>query len=161
MSKDSGCANNTFTLRIERVFNAPIERVWKAWTDHDTILKWMSPKGFYVREKAGPVVIGNQYRSVMISPEGEESIYFGEYLEVLPPEKLVFTHTWETDVCGVPAIHTECTVLLSAIDAVSTKMVFTQRGLSSAGSRDSHVGGWSECFDKLFDMVNEVAVGNL
>lgn len=138
-----------FTLVIERILNAPRERVWQAWTDKAQIMQWLSPKGFHVREHKGSIAAGENYREIMVSPEGEDSIFYGEYLEMTAPEKLVFTHIWENDTCGIPEVRTVCTVLLEEIEGGKTKMTFTQEGLVSADSRDSHNGGWGECFDKF------------
>ena len=141
-----------FTLVIERVFDAPREQVWKAWTDHDLRMQWLSPKGFHMNEDDGDIQTGVSYKACMISPEGHESRYAGEYCEIKEPEKLVFTHTWHNDTCGIPGIETICTVLLEETDNGKTKMTFTQSGISSAASRDSQNGGWSECFDKLYNL---------
>lgn len=138
-----------FTLVIERILDAPRERVWQAWTDKAQILQWFSPKGFHVKEHTGSIAVGESYREIMVSPEGKDSIFFGEYLEIRAPEKLVFTHIWENDTCGIPQVRTVCTLTLSETLDGKTKMTFTQKGLVSADSRDSHNGGWSECFDKL------------
>lgn len=138
-----------FTLVIERILDAPLERVWQAWTDKAQIMQWLSPKGFHVREHKGSIAPGENYREIMVSPEGEDSIFYGEYLEMTAPQKLVFTHIWENDTCGLPEIRTVCTVLLKEVEGGKTKMTFTQEGLVSGDTRDSHNGGWSECFDKL------------
>lgn len=138
-----------FTLVIERILDAPRKRVWQAWTDHEMRMQWLSPAGFHVSEDKGHIRAGEAYKACMISPEGQESRYEGEYREIKEPEKLVFTHVWQNDICGIPDIVTVCTVVLEELEDGRTKIIFTQSGLSSAESRDSHDGGWSECFDKL------------
>jgi uncharacterized protein YbaA (DUF1428 family)/uncharacterized protein YndB with AHSA1/START domain len=144
----------SFTLNIERVLQAPRERVWRAWTDKEYIRQWLSPLGFHVRSYNGTIATGEAYREHMVGPEGQDSIFFGEFLELIPPEKLVFSHTWHNDTCGIPGIRTLCTVLLEAIDENTTRMTFTQSGISTADSRDSQNGGWGQCFDKLALMVD-------
>lgn len=148
-------SKSNFSLNIERILNAPREAVWKAWTNHELRMRWLSPAGFYVSEDVGEIKVGEAYKACMISPESNESRYAGEYLELKAPEKLVFTHIWQNDICGIPNIETICTVLLEELEDGRTKMTFTQTGLSSADSRDSHIGGWSECFDKLFSLSND------
>ncbi|MEE4378241.1 MAG: SRPBCC domain-containing protein [Candidatus Competibacteraceae bacterium] len=148
--------NKAFELTITRIFDAPRERVWQAWTDKEQVIEWLSPKGFYVKEHKGKIAEGEHYRERMISPAGNDSVFFGEYLELSPPEKLVFTHIWENDECGIPEVRTVCTVLLETMSDGKTKMIFTQTGLSSEESRDSHESGWSECFDKLSTFLKEI-----
>ncbi|WP_421779999.1 SRPBCC family protein [Kiloniella litopenaei] len=153
MSRTQTMEQAEFTLVIERVFDAPREQVWKAWTDRDIRMQWLSPKDFSVRQDDGRICAGHEYKACMISSAGKESRYAGEYREVKEPEKLVFTHTWQNDICGVPYIETLCTVLLEETADGKTKMIFTQSGLRSADARRSHNGGWSECFDKLKAVV--------
>ena len=145
-----------FMLVIERVFDVPREHVWKAWTDHKLRAQWLSPTGFYVSEDDGRIQPHESYKACMISPEGNESRYAGEYREMIEPEKLVFTHIWQNDTCGIPNIETVCTVFLEEIEDGKTKMTFTQTGLSSADSRDSHHGGWSGCFVKLTSLLSQL-----
>ncbi|MEG9862759.1 MAG: SRPBCC domain-containing protein [Parvularculales bacterium] len=146
---------NEFILVIERVFDAPRERVWKAWTDHELRMKWMSPDGLYVGEDEGKIQAGGSYEACMINSAGDEIRYAGEYREIVKPERLVFTHAWKSDIGGaIPNFETLCTVDLEELSDGKTKMTFTQQGLSSEDSRDNHNGGWSECFDKLLDILN-------
>ncbi|WP_417432522.1 SRPBCC family protein [Kiloniella sp.] len=138
-----------FTLVIERIFDVPREKIWMAWTDHDIRMQWLSPKDFSVVQDEGCIQTDKAYKACMINSEGKESRYAGEYREVKEPEKLVFTHVWQNDTCGIPDIETVCTVLLEEIEVGKTKMTFIQTGLRSEDARISHKGGWNECFDKL------------
>lgn len=142
-----------FTLVIERVFEAPREKIWKAWTDKELVMQWLSPEGFTVTEHEGNVIAGEKHSHSMLSDEGQESRYTGTYLEVKEPEKLVFSHVWLTDVCGIPGIETVCTVLLEETENGGTKMTFTQSGISTADSRDSQNWGWNSCFSGLEDLL--------
>lgn len=142
-----------FTLVIERVFDAPRQKVWKAWTDKKLIMQWLAPEGFAVTEHEGAVAAGEQHSHCMVSTENQESRYAGKYLEVKEPEKLVFSHVWLTDVCGIPGIETVCTVLLEETEDGRTKMIFTQSGISTADSRDSQNWGWNSSFDGLSDLM--------
>ncbi len=87
----------------------------------------------------------------MRSPEGELLHLAGVYREIVPPERLVFTHAW-TDEDGKPGPETLVTVTL-AEEGGKTVMTFRQTGFSSTESRDGHGGGWTECFDKLDELL--------
>jgi uncharacterized protein YndB with AHSA1/START domain len=74
----------------------------------------------------------------------------GEYLEVSPPERLVFTSAWERPDAG-DAVST-VTVEFHA-DGDRTTVILTHSGLRSEESRDSHAGGWNVCLDNLENRV--------
>ncbi len=134
-------------LVITRVFEAPRALVWRAWTEDEHMSHWGAPHGFIVTHCEGVLRVGGTWRSCMKSPDGQELWLGGEYREVVPIEKLVFTHIWD-DENGQPGPETVVTITL-ADEGRSTKMVFRQTGFTSASSRDGHEGGWNESFDRL------------
>ena len=134
-------------LTITRIFDAPRELVFKAWTEHDRLMQWLCPKNFTVLFAEMDLRPGGAWRSGMRSPEGEEYVARGVYREIVEPERLVFTHAWE-DEQGKPGNETLVTVTL-AERGEKTMMTFAQAGLLSVDSRDSHAEGWNEAFDNL------------
>ncbi len=138
-------------LKITRTFNVPRERVFKAWTDNDQMMKWSCPKGFTTTFGEADLRPGGRYRAGMRSPEGTEYIVQGVYREITEPERLVMTHAWENQA-GQPEDETLVTVTFTEHDGKTT-MDFRQEGFKSAESRDSHHEGWSECFDKLAEIL--------
>ena len=77
-------------LRISRLFAAPREAVFRAWTDPEALVKWWGPQGCTARAELDPRT-GGKWRSVMVHSDGEENIVGGVYLEISAPERLVFT----------------------------------------------------------------------
>ena len=71
----------------------------------------------------------------------------GTYREIVPPERLVFTHAW----CGEGGQSGPETLVTVTFEAVpgGTLMRFTQTGFANEWARDGHGGGWSECFERL------------
>ena len=136
-------------LVINRTFNAPRELVWKAWTED--MDRWSAPKGFTIPVSEGDVRPGGKWRAVMVSPEGRELPLGGVYREVVPPERLVFTHAWD-DENGKRGPETVVTVTLVA-RGKKTEMNFRQTGFDSAESCDGHADGWGQCFDKLEELL--------
>jgi len=87
----SGAAANERTVVITRVFDAPRELVFKAWTDAKHLAQWWGPKGFtnpICEVDARP---GGNLRIVMRAPDGAEHPMTGVFREVTAPERLVFT----------------------------------------------------------------------
>lgn len=85
--------NNAIT--IERVFDAPREIVWKAWTDAEMARKWWGPKDFTAPNMKIDLRVGGKYIFAMHGPAGSEwdkDMYSaGVYKEIVPMEKLVVT----------------------------------------------------------------------
>jgi uncharacterized protein YndB with AHSA1/START domain len=134
------------TLVIERVFDAPVDFVWKCWTEQKHLEKWSAPRGFTIPHAEGDLRPGGKWRCCMRAPNGNELWLGGVYREIVPHKLIVMTHAWEED--GVPGHETLVTVRFTATGG-TTKVTLTQTGFDSAGSRDGHAGGWNECFDLL------------
>lgn len=83
-------------IRFERIFNAPRERVWKAFTDPTIVAKWWA-RGNQLDVESFEVVRGGRWRFVESGPEGVNR-FEGRYREVVPFERVV--RTWEWD--GTP-----------------------------------------------------------
>ena len=80
-------------VTITRVFDAPRDAVWKAWTDGEQLEQWFMPHGFTVPECTVDPRPGGAIRLVIHGPDGSESTSDGEFLEVDPPARCVFTTT--------------------------------------------------------------------
>ena len=95
---DSHVRSTDREIEISRVFNAPRELVWKAFTDAAQIPQWWGPRGFTTRTERMDVKPGGQWRFVMIGPDGQEYRNLITYLEVVEPERLRYKHGGEKDV---------------------------------------------------------------
>ncbi len=80
----------------ERVFDAPRERVFAAYTDPDLISRWWGPRGTTTTVDQMDVRPGGAWRFVVRNDsDGEETGFRGTYREVTPPERIVQTFEWE------------------------------------------------------------------
>jgi uncharacterized protein YndB with AHSA1/START domain len=137
-------------LTITRVFNAPRDLVFRAWTEPERMAKWGGPEGFaptYVEMDARP---GGAWRLGMRSPEGQEYRQGGVVREIVPPERLVYTFAWE-EGDGTPGHETLVTLTLAehGPDAAQTLMTFQQASFENVESRDGHREGWDSAFNAL------------
>jgi uncharacterized protein YndB with AHSA1/START domain len=147
MSTLAGDRQEQHELLILRTFAARRDLVFKAWTDPECLMRWAGPKGFTAKGDLLDVRPGGRHRACLIAPNGEEHWVSGKYIEVVPPQRLVFTHSWErTD--GEHSPETVVTIDLVEKDG-GTEMRFHQAFFASAASRDGHEGGWAESFDRL------------
>src|SRR5512136_1803719 len=84
-------------LVVEHTFPSPRPRVYQAWTDPVLMEKWFAPAGRQAVGVEAEMVVGGSYRIGMRGPDGKVDVVAGKYVEILPPERLVFTWAWQTD----------------------------------------------------------------
>ena len=139
-------------LTIRRTFDAPRALVFKAWTEPQHLAQWSCPRGFTSLETTGELRVGGAFAARMRSAQGCDHRLRGVYREIVPPERLVFTHAWiEAD--GTPGPETIVTVTLAERNG-RTEMTFHQGNFASVASRDGHAQGWSSCFERLAELLS-------
>jgi uncharacterized protein YndB with AHSA1/START domain len=88
-------------LVYERTFDAPRELVFKAHTDPALVPLWWGPKGSTARVEEMDVRAGGTWRYVSVDDnDGSEVAFYGEYLEVVPPEKITWTFMFDVEGVG-------------------------------------------------------------
>ena len=135
-------------LTIRRTFAAPRALVFQAWTDGEQLKRWSCPTGFTIPFSEGDIRPGGKFRTCMRSPEGEDHWLSGAYVEIVPEEKIVFTHRWH-DEAGEPGHETVVTVTLADSQHGGTRLTLHQAFFISEASRDGHFSGWTETLDSL------------
>jgi uncharacterized protein YndB with AHSA1/START domain len=150
----SNVMSEPLRLRLERSVRATPERCFRAWTTPDELRRWSAPEGLEIGEGAMDLRVGGAWRVVMEGPDGARHEAFGTYLEITPPTRLVYTHAWRQAEGSSP--ETRVTVEFLP-DCDRTRVVLTQVGFGSAGSRDGHETGWSSTLDQLERMLGEEA----
>ncbi|HKX13587.1 MAG TPA: SRPBCC family protein [Propionibacteriaceae bacterium] len=92
---------NVPTIRITRDFDAPRERVFRAWVDPELVVKWLGPKSTEMRIDQWNARTGGNYRYAALQDGEEVAAFYGSFHEVRPNERLVQTFTWEGMPDGV------------------------------------------------------------
>ena len=101
-------------LVIMRVFNAPRDIVWKAWTDPEQALLWWGPRDYPATEVEMDVRPGGAWRGQLRSVEDRRVLtHHGVFREVVAPERLVFTFAWDED--GERGLETLVTITSSIL----------------------------------------------
>jgi uncharacterized protein YndB with AHSA1/START domain len=150
-----------YELKITRVFDAPRELVWKAWTDPKMAKQWMGPRGFHATDFATSTEVGGKWRMSMegFVPAIQQVVTLhqgGVIQEIKPPELLVYTFAWAApeDIGLTNKDIQEMVVIVHfAEKGKKTVMTFTQGPFLSAGARDGHNGGWNSAFDKFAEFL--------
>jgi len=150
-------------LVIERIFDAPRELVWKAWTDREMFVKWFGPKGFTTSAFELDLRVGGKWLHCMRSPEGQEMWGTGTYREIVPPERFVSTNSFADEKGNaVPATHygmgegvpLEVLVTVTFEDlGGKTKMTLRHEGLPTGEMIEGAGTGWNESFDRLAEVL--------
>ncbi|MEN0042917.1 MAG: SRPBCC domain-containing protein [Pseudomonadota bacterium] len=146
-------------VRIEREFDAPIETVWRMWTDPALLASWYGPNGARVEVRVMDAVVGGQrhFSMSMDMPDRTMTMWFvGEYLKVEQPTQLAYTESMSNEQgdvlspqsMGMPDGHPETTEIVVELDdsGGSTQMTMTHVGVpaDSGGA-----GGWQQAIEKL------------
>jgi uncharacterized protein YndB with AHSA1/START domain len=139
------------SLQITRFINAPRTRVYAAWTDPTQIKEWFGPEGVRTRSLSIDPRVGGKYRWDLTNSEGEEMSVFGEYRELIPGNKIVFTWKWDDDDAW-DTRNSVVTVDLSDRDG-GTEVRLRHEQLPSEESRDRHTDGWNSVLDRLEKFV--------
>lgn len=132
-------------LEICRVLDAPRILVFKAWTSPEHLARWWGPKDFSAPSLSMDFRPGGTYRHAIRSADGSDYWMRGVYQEIVEPERIVFTFTWEDET---PQPETLVTVTFQEHDG-KTRLTFRQEPFATIEERDSHASGWSECLDRL------------
>jgi uncharacterized protein YndB with AHSA1/START domain len=146
-------------LVITRTFDAPRALVWRAWTEPERFMRWWGPKIFTSPSCEMDLRVGGKFLWCMQWPDGRRNYNTGEFLEIVPPERLVYTDCFaDEDGNVVPASHyglpadfpEEMRVTVTFEDlGGKTKMTLTHTGLPAGEMSEMTGQGWNESFDKL------------
>lgn len=110
------------TLTLKRIIEAPRERVYAAWIDAEIMRQWCAPHGFTITHGEGDIRPGGTWRCCIHSPDGVDLWLGGTYREIVPPERLVFTHAWDRED-GKPGQETRVTVSFADLNG-KTSLAF-------------------------------------
>ena len=160
-NQDAGAGGS---LEIVRIFHARREIVWKAWTEREILMRWWSPSGYTCTEFKIDFRVGGKFLYCIRSTEGEDAWGTGSYLEIVEPERLVFSDSFaDADGSIVPAAHYGIqaeyplallvTLTFTQTTAEETRLRLQQDGFPSAEVRDQTKPGWDDFFDKLDELL--------
>jgi len=154
--------NDNIQLQITRVFDAPRELVFNAWTDVNHFRNWFGAAacgGSTLESVKVDARVGGRFRLQMRRPDGEYFTSVGVYREVKPPELLVFTWQFEKDGSGDEFGEVELPEMLVTVEFKAlgnkTELVLTHEHFASIESREGHNDGWTRCLDALGEFVTK------
>ena len=131
--------------RVTRLVPAPVEEVFRAWTDPAVMRRWFGP-GEATAEIEADARPGGTYRFVLRRADGGPLAVSGSYREVDPPRRLSFTWAWEEG--GPDDVESLVTVELAPAGD-GTEMTLTHGGFPDAGVAAPYGVGWTNSLPKL------------
>lgn len=134
-------------LVVQRIFSAPRERVFRAWTDANALQHWFRPMGCAVTVSRLELHIGGSFQFDLEHPDGWHSTVTGHYKDIIHPERLVFS--WVSG--GTHNQETEVTIEFFEQGAM-TEVRLTHAGLRGDDMLVTHQNGWA-CIDLLAEVL--------
>jgi uncharacterized protein YndB with AHSA1/START domain len=139
-------------LNLECTLDAPSEEVFRMLTESAELVKWWGPHGFTIPAAELNLAEGGRYRFRMTPPDGEPFHLSGEFLEIDPPWRLVYTFRWEE-----PTPDDRETVVDLSLGSTGslgsrgngTLLVLSQGLFLTEERLALHRSGWTESFEKL------------
>jgi uncharacterized protein YndB with AHSA1/START domain len=141
-------------LVVTRTFNGPARLVFDAWTTPDLLMRWWAPKSFGVSFLSCEVDArtGGSYRFVFSHPSSDEPMeFFGQYIEVTPPSRLVWTNAEGREGGAVTTVTFEDR-------GAETLVVMRDRYPSKAALDDAMASGSTSGFNETFGQLDELLV---
>ena len=139
-------------IHIERIFDAPRDRVFAVWTDPALIPEWYGPRGTTTIVDTMDVRSGGDWRFVSRGSDGSVTAFRGTYREVTAPERIVQTFEWE-DMPGHVAVETATFEDLGERTKVTTTAIFhtveERDGMLGSGME----GGMNETYARLDELL--------
>ena len=138
------------TVEFHRVLRATPERVYRAFLDPDALVKWLPPNGFTAKMHHMDAKAGGSYRMSFTNfTTGSVQAFGGEYLELVPNERIRWTDKFEN--ANLPG-EMQVTVRLKPV-SVGTDLHIVQQGIPDAIPAEACVLGWQESLTLLAKLV--------
>lgn len=141
-------------LVLRRTYAASAESLFQIWTTPEYMQRWFRPN----QEFTHPFIevdlrVGGKYRIAFESSEGVVDVLSGEFLEVTPPSKLVYSWVWE-EPNEHAGIETQVTVEFQE-QAEGTVLILTHERFTKPDMKERHLGGWSGALDLLKALLTQ------
>lgn len=161
--KNKTAVSDDREVLITRVFDAPPELVFRAWTEREALLRWYAPRGCTITFRAIDVREGGEFHSCIRTPDGHECWCKGIYREIVAPERIVYSmavadaagNQVEPTAVGMDADwprETEVTVTFEPVGE-KTRLTLRQTVSESLAKRTGAHPSWIDMLDRLAEVV--------
>ncbi|PKO44570.1 MAG: polyketide cyclase [Betaproteobacteria bacterium HGW-Betaproteobacteria-4] len=141
---------STGTVKLHRILRASPERIYRAFLDADALAKWLPPYGFTCRVQHLDARVGGSFRMSFTNfTTGHGHSFGGDYLELLPNEKIRYTDKFDDP--NLPG-EMQTTVSLQAVSC-GTELSIVQEGIPPVIPTEMCYLGWQESLEQLAKLV--------
>ena len=142
---------DNLVLELTCALGAPRERIFSTLTEPAELTKWWGPHGFTIPEIDLDLRVGGTYRFTMQPPDGDRFHLTGEFLEIDPPSRIVYTFRWEEP--DPDDRETVVNLLLNDLGD-ATELLLSQGGFATEARVSLHRNGWTDSLEKLRELVD-------
>jgi uncharacterized protein YndB with AHSA1/START domain len=140
-------------ILITREFDAPKDLVYRAWTEPELVKRWWGGERGEVTVAEIDLRVGGAWRYVVVTDNGSEAAFRGEYREIVPSERIVSTEVYE----GMPESGALNTVTFTEKDGCTTLTILIEH--ASKEARDAHLGSGMETgMREALDLLEGLAI---
>ena len=133
------------TIKLHRVFKTTPERLYKAFLDPQALVKWMAPHGFTAKVHSQDAKVGGKYKMSFTNfSTGNSHAFGGEYLELVPNQRIRHTDTFDGGPPGTMTVTVEIRKVV-----VGAELNITQEGVPDEIPAAACYLGWGESLDLL------------
>ena len=137
------------TIKLHRVLKSTPERVYKAFLDPEAMAKWLPPHGFTGKVHSMDARVGGTYKMSFTNlSTGSSHSFGGEYLELVPNQRIVHTDKFDAGLVGTMKVTVEIKKVL-----VGVELHVTQEGVPDAIPAEACYLGWGESLELLRQLV--------
>ncbi|OQW43333.1 MAG: polyketide cyclase [Proteobacteria bacterium SG_bin4] len=141
---------STNTVRLHRVLRAPPERIYRAFLDADALVKWLPPNGFTAKVHHSDARVGGSFKMSFTNfSTGHRHAFGGEYLELLPHERIRYTDKFDDP--NLPG-EMQVTISLKQVSC-GTELNIMQEGIPAVIPAEACYLGWQESLGLLALLV--------
>lgn len=148
-------------LRIERIIDAPLDAVWRAWTDHGG--EWFCPRPWTAEVIEQDLRPGGRTAMVMRGPDGEENRLEGVFLEVVPRERIVSTDAFAAGWAPRGPFMVRIDTFEDMGDGRTRYAAAARHWTAEARASHEALGfepGWNAATDQLAEVAKRLAAGD-
>lgn len=146
-------------LVITRIIDAPVEMVWKAWTEPENLMRWWGPKDFTSPACKLDLRVGGKYLFCMRDPDGKDYWSTGVFQEIIPLKRLVYTDSFadpdgkvvSASFYGMEGSYPKELLVIVTFEALDgkTQMTLKHSGIPEGQHKEMAGLGWNESIEKL------------
>jgi uncharacterized protein YndB with AHSA1/START domain len=167
--EDTNDNTQTFDVVVTRIFDAPIEEVWKAWSDPAYVTQWWGPAGFTSPSAEMDFRVGGASLVCMRAPAeygGQDMYHTWTYTRIDPQKRIEFLSNFANEdgthldpgALGMPPgvpHDVPHVIVFKAAGNKGTEMTVTEHGYTTEQARDLSRAGMEQCLDKMAAMFAE------